>query len=535
MSFLPIVERELRVASRRKSTLRIRRWTALFAIGVTFLFLMFAALSENRTSGRVMFGILTGFAAALCLLTGVFLTSDCLSIEKREGTLGLLFLSNLKGYDVVFGKFAARSLNAFYGLLALLPVLAISLLLGGLTGGEFWRAAVALVNGLFFSMTAGIWVSSLAVDSRTALGGTIFLLIVFVAGLPALLAVNSWVTLPSAVLWWQRLSPSVPFIYANEMRYVTTPDLYWGALAASHGLGWFFLLSASWLLPQSWQQKFGGAMGANAFFSRRSNPKKRVLLRSQLLPKSPILWLVGDEPVLQIVVWGLVGLWAVLLVALCLALTVGQIRPASSMGVYWSAKTVAFIFKVLIAAQACRFFVESRRSGALELLGATPLLSRDLVHGQWLALRRIFLWPLLVLVGLNFLPITLTLYRSMSGSGVPAIGAALMGTILAALPSVWFAIQTFADVLAVCWFGMWLGLSVKKPDLATVWTIFFVLILPSPFWFADMVLDLVFVIWGATALQQDFRLVLSRQSDAPAPLPPQLLLPLPTAQRAHRA
>jgi hypothetical protein len=62
-----------------------------------------------------------------------------------------------------------------------------------------------------------------------------------------------------------------------------------------------------------------------------------------------------------------------------------------------------------------------------------------------------------------------------------------------------------------------------------------VLILPSPFWFADTVLDLVFVIWGATALQQDFRLVLSRQCDAPSPLPPQLLLPLPTAQRAHRA
>src|SRR5256885_2607021 len=120
MSFLPIVERELRIASRRKSTFRIRRWTALFAIGISFLFLIFVALSDSRSSGRVMFGILTGFAAALSLLTGIFLTSDCLSIEKREGTLGLLFLSNLKGYDVVFGKFAARSLNAFYGLFALL-------------------------------------------------------------------------------------------------------------------------------------------------------------------------------------------------------------------------------------------------------------------------------------------------------------------------------------------------------------------------------------------------------------------------------
>src|SRR6185436_8009957 len=115
MRFLPIVERELRTAARRKSTFRIRRWAALFAIAVTFMFLIVAGLGGG-TSGRVLFGILTGFAVALAILCGIFLTSDCLSIEKREGTLGLLFLSNLKGYDVVLGKFAARSLNAFYGL-----------------------------------------------------------------------------------------------------------------------------------------------------------------------------------------------------------------------------------------------------------------------------------------------------------------------------------------------------------------------------------------------------------------------------------
>jgi ABC-type transport system involved in cytochrome c biogenesis permease component len=534
MSFLPIVERELRVASRRKSTFRIRDWTALFAMGVTFLFLIFAALSQSRGSGRMMFRILTGFAAALSLVTGVLLTSDCLSVEKREGTLGLLFLSNLKGYDVVFGKFAARSLNAFYGLLALLPILAISLLLGGLTGGEFWRAALALVNGLFFAMTAGICVSSLAVDSRTALSGTIFLLVLFVGGLPTLVAVNSWVTLPRAILWFQRFSPSAPFIYANEMRYLASPNLYWSALAASHLVGWLFLLSASWLLPQSWQQRFGGAMGANAFFSRRSNPKKRAWLRARLLPRNPILWLLGDEPVMQIAVWCLVGLWAAILLTLCLGLTMGQLRPSSSLGFYWCAKAVAFIFKMLLAAQACRFFAESRRNGALELLGTTPLHSRDLVHGQWLALRRIFLVPLLVLVGLNFLPMALSVYRSMATASLPDIGAVVLGVLGGFAQSGWFAVQTFADVLAVCWFGMWLGLSAKKPDLATIWTILFVLVLPAPFWVADIVVDLVLVIWGATALQQDFRLVLSRQLAGPA-MQPQLLRPVPNAPPVIRA
>ena len=118
--------------------------------------------------------VLSGYAFILCLLTGVLLTSDCLSQEKRDGTLGLLFLTDLKGYDVVLGKFIATSLNAFYGLLALLPVMALPLLLGGVTGAEFWRTALALVNALFFSLAPGICVSAFSRVSdravRNALG-----------------------------------------------------------------------------------------------------------------------------------------------------------------------------------------------------------------------------------------------------------------------------------------------------------------------------------------------------------------------------
>ena len=44
--------------------------------------------------------------------------------------MGLIFLTDLKGYDVVLGKLAATSLNGFYGLLAVFPLLAFPLLTG---------------------------------------------------------------------------------------------------------------------------------------------------------------------------------------------------------------------------------------------------------------------------------------------------------------------------------------------------------------------------------------------------------------------
>src|SRR5437899_1928441 len=153
MTFLPIVARELRVASRRRSTywLRSGAAAAVIVLGI-WLFLMLQR-SSSRELATSLFCILTGAAIFSALFSGVRSTADCLSEEKREGTLGLLFLTDLKGYDVVFGKLFATSLNAFYGILAIVPMLAIPLLMGGITLGEFGRMAIVTINALFFSLS----------------------------------------------------------------------------------------------------------------------------------------------------------------------------------------------------------------------------------------------------------------------------------------------------------------------------------------------------------------------------------------------
>src|SRR5882724_2777785 len=174
MVFLPIVERELRVAARRKSTHRIRLWTTMAGLMVCFLFLVPGALlgGSMRNLGPILFAILTYYAFGLSLLAGVFIAADCISEEKREGTLGLLFLTDLRGYDVVLGKLMAVGLSALYGLVAVLPVTALPLLMGGVTGGEYWRVALALVNTLFFALATGILVSTFSREAARAMGNT---------------------------------------------------------------------------------------------------------------------------------------------------------------------------------------------------------------------------------------------------------------------------------------------------------------------------------------------------------------------------
>ncbi len=85
---------------------------------------------------RVLFGLQLGFeptfgrqlfAVLHCTLLGAIwvlvpmLTADCISRERREGTLGLLFLTPLKGTDIVVAKGLAHGLRAVTLGLAVLP------------------------------------------------------------------------------------------------------------------------------------------------------------------------------------------------------------------------------------------------------------------------------------------------------------------------------------------------------------------------------------------------------------------------------
>src|SRR5579864_3483753 len=162
MTFLPIVSRELRLASRRRSTYWLRSGAALAVmVAGTFLFLIMQSAPKQLATS--LFCLLTGGSVLFALISGPRSTADCISEEKREGTLGLLFLTDLKGYDIVLGKLVAGSLNSFYTVFAVLPMMAIPLLLGGgLTLAEFVRMSLVVIDALLFSLTLGICVSSMS-------------------------------------------------------------------------------------------------------------------------------------------------------------------------------------------------------------------------------------------------------------------------------------------------------------------------------------------------------------------------------------
>jgi hypothetical protein len=168
-------------------------------------------------------------------------------------------------------------------------------------------------------------------------------------------------------------------------------------------------------------------------------------------------------------------------------------------------------------------FVEARRSGLLELLLATPLNEGQIVAGQWQALLRMFCLPVLLLLSVHVAgsalaqagfqrvfagagTVTSTVVTNRSGSvssstvvvgptarvsgnaatnvvttipGFQPISPAWQ-TAMAVATAVVAALSTIANLLALCWFGMWMGLTSRTANMATLKTILFVQIIP---WF----------------------------------------------------
>jgi ABC-type Na+ efflux pump permease subunit len=470
MTVLPIVARELSVASRRRSTYWIRTGAATLVMMVGTLFFLLMQYQPPAEVALTLFGILTGGAVLYSLFSGVRATADCLSEEKREGTLGLLFLTDLKGYDVVLGKLAANSLDSFYGAVAVMPILAIPLLLGGVTIGEFQRMGLVAINALFFSLTLGICVSAMSKSARRA-GAATFLIILLFAGIAPIIgfwvmysgrfrAMSSYFFMPSA---W------TSFYYAFDLNYKPGAKSFWQSQAVVHALGWIFLVAASLIAPRSWKERPAGVQMLR--WRERwqlwsfGNLAQRRAFRSRLLDENAFFWLAGRARLKPASVWAVLGLFA------C-----GWIWGLARFHRDWLFSPVylatGFLLNTLIkgwfAIEAGRQIAEDRRQGTLELVLSTPLTVREIIRGQALALRRQFLGPTLALLGVELFFLVASPYNVEPGddhAGWVSLWAASMLMLVADLP-------------ALFWVGTWQSLVAKNPHRAAFATLLRIVILP---------------------------------------------------------
>lgn len=486
MVFLPIVERELRVAARQPATYHARVQTASVGIlfGGAFWILFAGFFGVSTTGGGQAFETLTGLAFLYCAFGGLAATADSLSSEKREGTLGFLFLTNLKGYDVVLGKLLSSSLRLVYGLIAVLPILSIPVMQGGIRGSVVFGKALVLLNTLFFSASLGLVVSAFSRRRDRALGAAIAVLLFFWLGLPALARLCAYASFPPLIT---RLLTVFSLGYpsaATPWGTGSNTSRFWFSLLATHCVGWLFLLTASWILPRVWQDTPMGS-GESRWRDRWNRwvhgpPESRARRRARLLNLSPFLWLSSRRRFKPVPTW--TGI--LLLIGVLLWLwRYDRAVFGNSEAVLFVALLTHTVLRFSVAAQAVEPIAMNRREGTLELLLCTPLSVADIVRGQWLALRRQYLGPLVVVLLIDIALILLVVIPLMPGAAISRFGQERI-VILVGLGQM---VMLVTDIIAIGWVGMWMAISSQRVNQAAGGAVARILFLPG----------LMFLAWNA--------------------------------------
>lgn len=462
-----IIQRELVVAGRRPTTYISRCLAATLMAVLLGTLILFGPNASTAASSRLIFGLIAFTTFAGTLLSGVFLTADALSSERREGTLGLLFLTELRGSDVVIGKLIASSILGAYALVGILPVLAVPLLMGGVTGSEFAATALALCASLLCSLGIGIFASARSRDTAQSMGLTL-LILVGMCTLPLLLAwpmAHPWLA-PQMSPWIRSFSPYSAVATATSLSQSTATAwprflLATGvtSLAGAAGIG----LAAHWL-TRHWRS---ATLMNEKVVKSNANPRHTPIHRPPRsyetespcarwysLQLQPVRTLAVLSGLGHLAFWGLLGTTVI---------TRQNIAIPSFIAAMFTAYGLHFIFKIQAALHATGALAMESMQGGLELLLSTPLAPAQIIRGHREAVEKVLRLPRITLatVNLGLMAAVLNPRLQISGREAPAFLALFGGGLL----------LLWVDTYAIARLGPWWALRTRNSGRAVFRTL----------------------------------------------------------------
>jgi hypothetical protein len=520
MNFLPIAVRELQVASRRAMTYYWRSQYALVAASVTLgcLLVGFSGAVSASAAGEMTFQLLSLVGYMFAAVAAGLITADCISEERRDGTLGLLFLTDLKGYDIVLGKLARLS-DPFYCMVAAFPALGFTMLLGGVSMADFARVALALVNILFFFSALGLFLSACSWNGRAAVSAAMAGVVMCSAPmLCSLLGLD----LSGARMVFLLPTPGGAFLAVlfSTSKTISKPDFF-SSLVVSHALGWLFIAGASRMVvrnfareapkPTARSKAVLGPNPAAALYARTTEQKPRPLV---LMLALLVVMIVVTAMLIDPMGWYDIPTFAFIVLGLHLILK------------YWTAHA------------ACRSLPSRRQSGELEILLTTPLDGDAILLGSTTAIKRQLFWPFLFVVAVDGMLLILGWHKL----GL-AVGFGFAWLML--IEFIWFV----GNLYTLTWVGLFMGMKYTSQAKALGRTIFCILFLPwsvlaisaafvgiatmgrnlSPatgvvtageFLVGLVACNLGFCGWAVSELRDRFRLLAASQAEPPKPWAP---------------
>jgi hypothetical protein len=403
-SFYPVFARELRTVAQCQARHRRRLVAGLYAVMLMAALLVAdrwtGAVNLNRLARGIMFWPMAGVIPMLLFIGGLNRAGQMFSAERREGTLPLLLLTRLRGFDILLGKVLQALALQVAGFLVIVPILVLPALALGLEWGEAWRIGLGGLNTMFFGLCLGLLASVLAHGSRER-GWRFLLVLPFLANsMPFSMLLPTQVRMSLRGLDW--INPCEALAHVSTAMAGLRPLAFWGPLVGSHAAAWACLVLGGWLLSR--MTRWRGSMDALPLPTKAA-PRRRfgwlshsAAVRERLLGRNPYLWLASRDRWMTLKTWLLLGVPSLFWGWITWVVVARNGINLSYMMVEANCVSWFFTLLVVIPVEAGRQLADDRLSCALEMVACTPLGRRGIVRGQWMALRRRYMAPALVAV-----------------------------------------------------------------------------------------------------------------------------------------
>lgn len=400
MFSFPVIDRELRVEARKRATYWLRVWSGFAAVMVFVIAIALAG--EKLQNGSYLFFLIHGSLSVMLLLIAPVTAADAISRERREGTLGLLFLTPLTARQIVSGKFAVRLFRLFYFWLLFAPFLMLPMLAGGLAVESILLSVAIMLCLLFSSLAAGMIASALSIGFAAAVIRALFFAVianVLIAALAVTLprylfgAKNEWDE--PWVIRLFLLGPYFLFFPAQILEafkwIYPSPHLVWAMASPLFICPPVFFCFSIWFC----RRRITRYAEASIETARQAAFRRRFLtpvlwknrFRSSMrrkLQKNPFIWLEYRAA------WARALRWAAVLALLTFETFYITQNPGLG-GLFDAHIFLLWILILMITLKSTTSFQYERENGAFELILVTPITEERLVAARLVAVLRYYL------------------------------------------------------------------------------------------------------------------------------------------------
>lgn len=527
MSILPVIVRELRAQARQPLTyvLRIVGGISLFgaiaaalwsmreityrATGLSTLFPSAGpAPNQFQSFGTTLFSKMNLFIFTAIWLFVPLASADALSRERREGTLPLLYLTELRSFGIVVGKSFVHMLRAISLFLTMAPWLMLPLLFGGIELRDLAMALLLDFTSVLLALSAGLVASTIPRDwLKSVILAELFACCLLMTMLIAHgMVLNKAITsgtpaglMPGTPAFWKSgFAPLYEFTYEGSSgsgiiaRTSSLLELTTNGRFGRTGNGWFYrrlggettwqeiwttlpvrgirawfwgaggmvlgatlvVLAATaigaWHIEKSWRDTPVLASDSELqqhYFAPRFGVQWFKRRLSRALTANPIGWLQQYSTSARLVKWG----W-------CLAIIVVEIIfSANSDDLYAAQAGLGLVLLIGLIFSATGSFREELETGAFELLLVTPLRERQIIVGRLRGLWQQF-FPAILIYSAGLIYLTAG-WRD--GAHAPQawlwLGKVMTGFCTLPVIGLYFSVQRwnfFGAWLAACLAGM---------------------------------------------------------------------------------